>query len=239
MTMAGKGGGILYVPLLTLFGLQLNDAISSSQLIIVFSAVASFLVFRKSRVVDWKLILISEPFTVVASFCGAYISSSIPDNYIKSLFIISLILPLIFMFKKIKRRESHSRFVIHRTVGEFSYSFNFIAAIMISVSAGFISGVTGIAGGSVKVPLFIGLCSLPPIVAIGSSSIMILITALGSVSGQFMHSNLDIFASLPFAACAILGNFIGSKFSIKLKPTYLKALIVSSSLLAIILMIIV
>ncbi len=97
MTMAGKGGGILYVPLLTLFGLQLNDAISSSQVIIVFSAMASFLVFRKSRVVDWKLILISEPFTVVASFFGAYLSSSIEDTYIKSLFIMSLILPLIFI----------------------------------------------------------------------------------------------------------------------------------------------
>lgn len=237
MSMTGKGGGIFYVPLLTIIGLELDDAVASSQVIIALSATASFLIFRKSKVIDWKLILIVEPFTVVFSFLGGYLSSSLPNIYLKSLFIVSIILPILFLLKK-PEKNSVGKFTMHRSFGNHEYNLSYLSAIIISSSAGLISGLVGVAGGSIKVPLFIGFCGVPTIVAIGSSSIMILFTSVSSITGQYFHSNLDFMHALPYAAAAIAGNFIGSKVSLQLSDKTLKYLIIGTSLVALLLMIV-
>ncbi len=237
MSMTGRGGGIFYVPLLTMIGYQLDDSVSISQVIIALSTAVSFFVFGKNKVIDWKLILIAEPFTILFAFFGAYLSSSFSDVVIKTIFIMALIAPLILMYKTPSLKVSNRFSSIHK-VGEYEFKFNYLLAIIISCVGGIVAGTTGIGGGVIKVPLFIGLCGIPAIVAIGSSTVMIMMTTLSTTFGQAINSNLDIMESLPFAAAAIFGNILGSKLSLKLSDKKLKIIIVVTTLTAIFMMLV-
>lgn len=239
MTMSGKGGGVIYVPLLAMLGMALDDAVATSQIIIVLSASASMIVFSKKKVVDWKLILIAEPATAVAALTGGYLSSSLPPIAIKTVFITSILASLLFMKRRaFVKSQAGGLCIVQGITASYTYTYSVITAVCISATAGFIAGLTGIAGGALKVPLFIGLCGIPPVVAIGSSSIMILITSISSVLGQMAHGNIDFVQALPFAAAAIAGNLVGSRISVNIKQVYIIGFIVFTSLVAVVLMLI-
>jgi uncharacterized membrane protein YfcA len=69
-TMAGRGGGNVYVPALVAAGQSMHQAATTGQLVLLLTACAGMLVFQKHRLVDWKLALVIDPATDVMALVG-------------------------------------------------------------------------------------------------------------------------------------------------------------------------
>ena len=80
----------------------------------------------------------------------------------------------------------------------------------------------GVGGGLIKVPAVVLLGGVPMKIAVGSSSLMIGVTALTGFIGHLLQGHFDLKLALPLAAGVLIGSQIGPRFSVKTDKTRLK-----------------
>ena len=241
MSMVGKGGGNFYVLAMVLVGISMHEAASTSQLIMLFTSVASMIIFSKNKKIDWKLALIIDPPTDIMAFFGGYFAGRLQGITLKLMFAILLIAVSIFMFIRVKEKPlvQKKRFGYwNRTYGKYKYTVNLWMTLPITAIIGFFAGATGISGGAFKIPLMVMLCGIPMEIAIGTSSAMVAVTALTGLIGHSLNGNFNPKLAIPLAVVGIIGGIIGGKFAIKSKPKHLKAIFALTNLTVGIMMII-
>ncbi len=226
----GQGGGVLYVPILLAFGMSVHDAATISLFVIIATSISAAIIYRRRRTIDWKLALVIEPMTFALAFAGGLLANYIDAYALKIIFGAVLIVASFFMMRPATEREtastetawSHRRGHWLRTVGAHTYVVRLPWLMPVTAVAGFIAGMIGISGGIFKMPAMVLLGGVPMRIAIGTSSFMVALTALGGLSGHLVTGSFDILAALPLAAAAFVGGRLGSSLSVRVRPSTLR-----------------
>jgi len=225
MTMTGRGGGNFYVPILIACGLPMLRAATTSQFILLATSLASTMIFAKKRSIDWKLALVIDPPTDIMALVGGYYAHCLPVGILKVIFSVMLVLAGFFMLRPVKERpinDTHKFGYWRRTFGTDVYTVNLWLAIPVCAAAGIVAGMTGISGGSFKVPLMALVCGVPMKIAVGTSSAMIAATALMGLVGHTMAGDFSMSWTVPLGIAAVAGGLFGARISLKTKPQTLK-----------------
>lgn len=241
MSMVGKGGGNFYVLAMVLAGVSMQNAATTSQLIMMGTSIASLLIFNKKKKVDWKLAFVIDPPTDIMALVGGYFAGNMEGNVLKLMFAGLLVLISIFMMIPVKEkpRVQKKKFGYwNRTFGEYEYTVNLWVTIPITAAVGFFAGAIGISGGAFKIPLMVMLCGIPMEIAIGTSSAMVAATALMGFIGHNLNGSFDPKIAIPLTLVAVVGGIVGSTFAIKSKPKNLKKIFAITNLIAAVIMII-
>ncbi len=217
----GIGGGVIIVPLLTLvLKLPIQNAVAISLAAIVAVSFGASISNFRNHLINLKLALILEPLTAFTAILASRIALGINPNVLKGIFgffmfLISFLMlkPLHFRNKKITGKRCFSYFDPELKKEIYYDIKNLKLAALISSLAGFASGLLGVGGGVLKVPILNEVCRVPMRVATATSSLMVGITALSASLVYFRHSHLD----LNFAFWVILGAVIGSVIGILIK----------------------
>lgn len=104
--IVGVGGGFLIIPALVLLGgLPMRIAIGTSLIIIALKSFAGFFeylhVLRDLGLqIDWKIILIFSVIGIIGGFMGNAISSKMPQQTLRKLFAVFLVMMGAFIFYK-------------------------------------------------------------------------------------------------------------------------------------------
>jgi uncharacterized protein len=88
--------------------------------------------------------------------------------------------------------------------------------------AGFVAGMLGVGGGLMKVPAVVLLGGVPMKIAVGSSSLMIGITALTGFLGHFLRGHFDLKLAVSLAVGVLVGSQIGPRLSVTIDRDKLK-----------------
>jgi len=241
MSMVGKGGGNFYVLAMVLAGVSMQNAATTSQLIMMGTAITSMLVFNKHNKVDWMLALVIDPPTDIMAFVGGYFAGEIEGTTLKLMFAVLLIVISIFMFIPFKEKaiEQKKNFGYwNRTFKSYQYTVNLWITLPLTAIVGFFAGAIGISGGAFKIPLMVMLCGIPMEIAVGTSSAMVAATALMGFIGHSINGDFNPYLAIPLTIVAVIGGLIGSKYALKSKPKNLKKIFAATNLLAAIIMII-
>jgi len=217
--MFGQGGGAVYVPMLLAFSLPLYKAAATSQVLIIAATLSAMLVFRKAHLIDWWLALIVEPPTNLGAFLGGYFSSHFPPNLSKLVFAGILLIGAYYIIRPIEERTAPPRrawYLLQRNLGEYEYSLNLFVIVPIMVLAGFVAGMLGVGGGLIKVPAVVLLGGVPMKIAVGSSSLMIGITALTGLFGHALVGHFDPKLALTLGVAVLAGSQIGARLGVKI-----------------------
>lgn len=225
-SMLGQGGGAFYVPMLLAISVPFYVAAATSQVLIMVVSLSSMLVFAKAKTLDWKLVLLIEPPTNLGSFLGGYLSHYIPPYIAKLCFAGVLLIGAYFMYKPVQE-HAHLAPGGHwwnwrRTGVAEPYTINVLMLVPIMIVAGFVAGLLGVGGGLVKVPAVVLLGGVPMKIAIGSSSLMVGITALTGFVGHLLQGHFDLKLAAVLAAGVLIGSQIGPRLSVKTDPAKLK-----------------
>lgn len=233
----GVGGGILIVPILyTLFAEIPAQSVIGTSLAVIFinSFINIFNFVQSGRRPKLKLSLILS-FSMV---CGVLVSSrlalGLSDGTIKLIFA-SLLVPIALRTLLMKSKIPQGEWV------GISSRSNLIKTIFAALLGGLISGLTGLGGGAVLVPLFITVLQMPySWVPVYSNVSMGVGTGIGMISYMLASNPADPFTSgwfhktqighvhLGIALCIFAGAFLSSKtgvkWSQKVKPNTAKRL---------------
>ncbi|MDN5320618.1 MAG: uncharacterized protein PWP49_1038 [Thermococcaceae archaeon] len=207
----GVGGGFLIVPALTLTGLPIHTAIGTSLACIAISSFASAYTHIKNGKALFKVVAAKEIFSIPAALIGAHMTASLPESFLRRAFSILLF----YLAYKMATTPSKPHY-------DENLRINYRNIPIVGVLSGFLSGLLGISGGILNVPLFHVLVGIPVRYAIGTSSVALFFTALAGTYGHFKAGNVGIETALLLAPGLIIGAYLGARSAHNLHPERLK-----------------
>jgi uncharacterized membrane protein YfcA len=226
-SMLGLGGGILYVPILFFAGFGMTEAPGISLVLIMATSLAALFTFLENRKVDWKLAMVIDPPTDIMAFVGGYCNALIPESVLHSLLVIVLLIAGTLMLRNTRigtvpdSVDNHWWRWQRNFKGKY-YSVNLPLVLMATALIGLVSGMLGITGGIIKLPIMVLLCGVPMDIAVATSTVMVAATAISGLVGHAINGQVDWKVGLLLAGAAVVGGFLGSRISISMDKSRLK-----------------
>lgn len=202
--LVGIGGGIIVIPSLTvLFGVDIRHAVAASLIAVIASSSAASIGNLKRDMANVKLAMLLETGTVTGAIGGALLSAYVSKSFLYAVFALLLAYVLFSLLRKATSKTS-----IDEEVYEVR---NKPLGIVLSSGAGLLSGLLGVGGGVVKVPMMNLVMGVPIRVAAATSNLMIGVTAAASAIVYFMRGDTIPLIVLPVALGTISGARMGAK----------------------------
>ncbi len=226
-SMLGMGGGILYVPILLFAGFGMSSAPSISLILIAATSLAALSHFSKHNKVDWKLALVIDPPTDIMAFVGGYFSTQVAEPVLRTILVVVLMTAGTLMLKNRQKNAlpkigNEHWWLWHREFHGERYTVNLPLVLTATALIGLLSGMLGITGGIIKLPILVLLCGVPMDIAVATSTVMVAVTALSGVAGHAIHGQVDWRTGSILAIAALIGGLIGSRISVSMNKTRLK-----------------
>ena len=236
-SMVGQGGGVYYTPIQVWSGIGFHQAATTSLLLVMVLSVSASLNFRKAHEIDWGLVAVLELPTTLGALLGGRLSRDVPEGALLMLLAALLTVSAFSMIRphRAKRIDPPARtsiFIWRRVHDGQPYGINLLLALPLMAVIGFVTGMTGIGGGVLKVPVMNILFGIPMEVAIGSSDVMVGITATGGFFGHSSVGHWEWRSSLVSAVAVFVGAQIGSRLSLRVDKAWLKMILGWSLLVA-------
>jgi uncharacterized membrane protein YfcA len=227
-SMLGQGGGSLYTPLQVWLGVNFHQAATTSLFLIIVTSASASLVFHKAKKIDWPLAIVLETVTAAGGFVGGLGSDWFTGATLSVVFAVVIAAAAIFMIHPMKEHQPCANLQLmgflswKRTWAEQNYCVNLALALPLSFAAGVISGMVGVGGGLIKVPIMVLMLGIPMDIAVGSSALMVGLTASGGFAGHLLTGHWDWQISLILAGAVFVGAQVGSRLTIKIDKIKLK-----------------
>jgi len=206
--MTGTGGGTLLVPLYSLvLGMDMKSAVATSLMTMPLTALSSILVYRD--LIDYRLGITLELTTTVGAYVGARAVTAVPERALRMAFAVVLGVVSVNML----RRRGGSDDGVGRGCSRLA------VAMGVSFLAGAFSGLLGIGGGTIKVPILVLICGLGAKAAVATSMFMIAITSSVGATTHYMEGRGHPLIALITAAGLVLGARVGAKKTMGLRGT--------------------
>ena len=215
--LIGTGGGFLIVPMLILvLGMPTHVAVGLSLASVTATAISSFVVYALKGMVNFRLGLILESATIVGALIGSNTALQVRAE------IIEIIFGLVLLYTAYKMFRGRADSLEDGKESEKLVRRRWVMGMMGSFAAGFISGMIGIGGGTLKVPIMVLMLGVPMRTAIATSMFMISITASTAASTYFLHGLLTPVSVLVGVSGATLGAQAGSRTGLKTRAYILR-----------------
>jgi uncharacterized membrane protein YfcA len=225
MIMSGRGGGNFYVAALVLLGTPMHTASTTSQFILLSSALSGALIFGKAKTLSWRLALFFGGLNASMAFIGGFQAHLFTGVTLKVALSILLFIAGVAMLlpeREGRKTADPRRGYWNLKEGEDTYVIDLKVAVPLILATGFFSGMVGISGGSFLVPLMVVGCGVPMRVAVGTATAMLAATAFAGFAGNALHGGFSPALAIPAAGAAVVGGLLGGKVALKTKPQSLK-----------------
>ena len=216
--LLGMGGGSILVPvLLFVFQLPIKEAIGTSLCIIVLTAFSGIIVHWKEKQVHLKLAIVMALTGVIGAQLGSCLNKIIPDNIIKLIFTVVVI---IFGFKmwigtNNERKETPA-------VNTSDIRFNKSLALILGLIAGTGSGLLGIGGALIMLPVMHIFLRVPMNICVGTSLFIVFFNSLSGAVGYISRGDANLKLAILIAVGSVAAAPFGAKLSVKISREKLR-----------------
>lgn len=222
----GIGGGIFLVPFLVLvLKLPMHQAVAASLVAIVATSSAVAAVNVERGLANIRLGITLEVTTALGSIAGALIAGRLPGGILQLLFALLLFPVSVTMYLKgrglLKKAVPaaqgggpasafDSGFFDPAIAAHTPYAVrNMAPASFVSFFAGSLSGLLGIGGGIVQVPLMNLMCGVPMKAAAATSNFIIGVSAAASAYVYFRKGLIPLELTAVIVVGVLIGSFLG------------------------------
>jgi uncharacterized membrane protein YfcA len=232
-SLLGVGGGVILVPILTLLlGVPIRGAIAASLVSVIATASASSTVNLEKGLLNIRLGLVLEVATSVGGLGGGLAAALLTQRQLFLIFAATMALMGIVMIIRSKKRNVIANpdaepGLLGGTVSEGSTTYVYRVkrlplGLVSSLLAGALSGLLGVGGGIVKVPVLNSFCGIPIRVAAATSAFMIGVTAAASSFVYFGRGDVILPLTSLVALGSLPASLLGAHLSQRVETRALK-----------------
>lgn len=234
-SMLGLGGGVFLVPIFTLFfGIDPKIAVGASAVVVVTNSVVGSTVHLRNRFTNLRLAMLLQVTMAVGALAGAlYGVNARPAT-------VYVVFGLVLLYAAVSMGIPRSNAVAQLRPDPLNLGAGFHdsasgtdtvyvpkqvpAGMGISVGAGVLSGMLGVGGGVVMVPVMNQLMGIPVKAAVGTSAFMVGITSVATASVFYANGKIDPEVVVPAVLGVFIGGQVGARLTKKLKAQRLSLL---------------
>jgi len=238
-SIVGVGGGVVIIPVLTLFlGVDIHFAIGASIVAIIGTSSGAATTYVKDKLTNLRVGMFLELATVAGAICGAAIAAYINSVALELIFgsiLLIMLVPTVLKIgedipkspdlKGLSKRLGLTGSYTETDGAIINYNATRPAAGLVWMAvAGILSGLLGIGGGAFKVLSMDLAMKLPMKVSTTTSNFMIGVTAAASAGIYFARGDVNPLIIAPVALGILIGAMIGARLLIRSRnPTIRKA----------------
>jgi len=158
--------------------IAIRIAFGTSLLVILPTAISGTWRHNKKKAVHWKTALILGPCALVGAVVGATLAAHLPSEILEKGFgglVLAVALWMgLGLMPKLRRGDEEPR-----------ENFGLVAACGFPI--GMVSGLTGLGGGALIVPMLVLVLNFPMHIAVGTSVASIIFASLGGTAGYIVN----------------------------------------------------
>ena len=215
--LTGIGGGVLLTPILALhFGIPIREAIGTSLVAVITTSAASSSVHLQRHTTDIRLGMTLELATALGAAVMAYLVGYFNRNVLEGMFAGFLLYSSIMILARggnVKDEEAPTRDENGDTIIPPYEPKRYPLGLSASLVAGSLSGLLGIGGGPIKVPVMYIFMNVPLMVATATSNFMIGVTAAASAIVYYRRGDILVDYAAPMAVGVFLGSLLGARLA--------------------------
>ena len=233
--LTGLGGGVVLVPLLTIFfKVDLHYAIGASLVSVIATSSGSAAAYVKEGFSNIRIGMFLEIATTIGALLGAFLTAHVPARGIAIIFGLVLLYSA-YVARNIRPRTDHDRppdplatklkmnGSFPDTSGIRQYNvYNVPGGFGIMFGAGALSGLLGIGSGALKVVAMDQAMRIPFKVSTTTSNFMIGVTAAASAGVYLTRGYIDPALAMPVMLGVLVGSLMGTRVLVKTKTKSLR-----------------
>ena len=183
----GIGGGTIIVPALALWlGMNQRLAAGTSVAAILPTAAVGAISYAAQGNVDWVAAICLAAGIVIGAQVGTYLLARLPIGMIQWFFMVFLLIVIVSLWLVVPQREDQIEITL-------------VTALLLGLTGfvtGVLSGVLGVGGGIIVVPVLMFFFGSNDLTAKGSSLVMMIPGSLSGTIGNLRRQNVDMRAAL-------------------------------------------
>ncbi|MEO8441319.1 MAG: sulfite exporter TauE/SafE family protein [Betaproteobacteria bacterium] len=196
-------GGILLIPALTAFaGLPIHAAMATALFTFAFTGVAGTIMFQRRGSIDWTITRPVLLGAVLFAFIGAWLNSLTGPG------VLAILLASVIIFAGVYTLASWHG--IPQAAFNDRKRAQQLLLLALGAIAGFGSGLTGVGGPALSVPLMV-LFGFPALTAIGTSQVLQIVAAVAGTLGNLKYGSIDFSVAATLTLLEIAGVIIGAR----------------------------
>ena len=234
-SMLGIGGALILVPIITLFlGVPVKMAIGASIVSVIATSSAAQIGFIDRGITHTRLGMVLELATTLGAIAGGITAVLVSPRALQGLFAAILL----WAAWSMRRRRGGAQSAAPTGLLDAGYTDpadgrrveygvrRLPLGMGLSFVAGNISGLLGVGGGAVKMPVMNVVMGMPLKAAIATSNFMIGVTAATSAVIYFGRGYVDPKVAVPTALGILLGAPAGPRIAGRLPTEVLRTIMV-------------
>ena len=208
-------GGVLLIPSLVVFaGLGIHEAMATALFTFIFTGIAGSWMFHRRGSIDWRITAFIGLGAAFLGFIGSWVNSLSRPG------ILGALLAFLIIFAGTNTLASGRR--ARRPVFEAGSRSEQSLLVGIGSIAGFGSGLAGVGGPVLSVPLMVAF-GFPALTAIGASQVLQIIAAISGTLGSLKFGTVNFMVAGPVTLCEMVGVVLGVRISHALHGNTLRA----------------
>src|SRR5213595_1605075 len=234
-SLTGLGGGVVLVPLLTIFfHVDLRYAIGASLVSVIATSSGSAAAYVKEGFSNIRIGMFLEIATTLGALLGAYLTAKVPASAIAIIFGLMLVCSA-YVSRRTRPRPDiqappdplatklNMNGTFPDTSGLRSYNvYRVPAGFGVMFGAGALSGLLGIGSGALKVVAMDQAMKIPFKVSTTTSNFMIGVTAAASAGVYLSRGYIDPALAMPVILGVLIGSLLGTRVLVKTQTKLLR-----------------
>lgn len=192
----GIGGGVILVPLLvSVLGYEHRLASGTSIAAILPTSIVGATSYGLQGNVDWSAALLLIAGVIIGAQIGSILLSRLPTRALRTVFICFLILVAIALWFVVPSRSASIELTV--AVGALLVGTGFLTGVL--------SGLLGVGGGVIIVPVLTFFFGASDLTAKGTSLVMLVPGSISGIVGNIRLGNIDLRSAgiIGIASCCV------------------------------------
>jgi uncharacterized membrane protein YfcA len=204
----GVGGGIIVVPMLLLLGLDQRIAAGTSVAAILPTSIVGATGYAISGEVDWLAGLLLAIGIVVGAQIGTYLLPRIPRDVLFWAFVGFLVVVIVSLWLVVPQRDDAISIDV----------WTGAALVLTGLVTGILSGLLGVGGGIIVVPVLMFFFGASDLIAKGTSLVMMVPGSISATFGNLRRRNIDVRAAVTMGLAASVASPFGLLTATAISP---------------------
>jgi len=216
-SMLGLGGGFIVVPMLSiLFRVPMHAAIATGQVTVMATSSIAAAAYLRARLTHVRLGIVLEIPTTIGAISGAFVGTRLPGP------ALAVVFGLLFLYVGWRMLRGSQGIDDPSITVETCRIRSWPAGLAGSYVGGVLSGLLGVGGGVVKVPIMCLGMGVPLRIATATSTFMVGITAAAGAFVYYTEGHLDLLVGGATVIGVAVGAALGPRVASRVHTRYLR-----------------
>ena len=227
--MVGLVLGVIRLPFILSTGLSVTESVGTNIGVSTLGAITAAIQHIRNKNISFLIFIIMALTGAIGAFYGASLTKNVPINFL--LILIGLIISYesFILLKENKSNDNkiptqHLLNLHQESTSQNSYYDIFLQSI-IGFLVGILGGLVGLVLGSIRLPAMIKILKTEPKIAVGTNMLISSVMGISGFIGHVISNEVNFLYLIVLGPSAMIGGFLGARYTNRLSPTNLKRLI--------------